>query len=67
MSGAMYLCTTDDVCPRHGKYIYFCRQCHEEWEVANPRTAKAIRAGRTAQTVTKAREQDRAARAGSAQ
>lgn len=43
MPGAIYICGGDDVCPRHGKFIYFCNKCHLEWEEANPNTVKAIR------------------------
>lgn len=42
--GQTYLCETDGTCPRHGKYIYFCHQCHVEWQEANPLTTKAIAA-----------------------
>lgn len=39
---AIYICTTDDSCPRHGKYIYYCYPCHKEWRKENPHTTKAI-------------------------
>ena len=42
MTGAIYICTTDDSCPRHGRYIYYCFECQGEWEDANPRRVQAI-------------------------
>ena len=36
------ICTTDDECPEHGRFIYFCRQCHERWAEANPERVAAI-------------------------
>ena len=29
-------------CAEHGRFLYFCPDCHEEWRQANPRTAAAI-------------------------
>lgn len=42
MAGGTYICFTDDTCPRHGKYIYFCYECQCEWENENPLTHEAI-------------------------
>lgn len=30
------------MCPRHGKFIYFCDPCHREWQEKNPNQSKAI-------------------------
>lgn len=35
-----FLCTTDDVCPKHGRFIYFCQGCHDE--VSDPIPAAAL-------------------------
>jgi hypothetical protein len=29
-------------CPEHGKYLYFCKDCHDRWAEEHPRTAAAI-------------------------
>lgn len=43
MSGIIYLCGGDsEECERHGKFIYFCNQCHTEWQEKNPNQTKAI-------------------------
>ena len=65
MGKRVFLCTTDDTCPRHGKYIYYCNECQKEWEKKFPRTAKAIDEGRTPATVEKARKADLDAQASS--
>ena len=30
-------------CAKHGPYMYFCNDCHEEWAKANPERVEEIR------------------------
>lgn len=64
MPGATYLCGGDEECPRHGKFIYFCYECHLEWEADNPNTVKAIRSKNpNRSSLIAARKKDAALRA----
>jgi hypothetical protein len=70
VSGTVYLCGGDaEECPRHGRFLYFCSPCHDEWKAANPLTTAAIgeyaRGKGTVAAVNAAKAKDRAARAGS--
>lgn len=58
MSGSIYLCVTEDECPRHGKFIYFCKECHEKWREKNPHTSEAISKGLSKGAINQARKKD---------
>lgn len=60
---AIYLCENDGNCPKpgHGKYIYFCRLCHEEWQQKNPNVAALLSRGSTDKSqLAAARKKDKA-------
>lgn len=31
-------------CDRHGPYLYFCGDCHDEWAAAHPERVAAVQA-----------------------